>query len=173
MEMARVDDLAKVAENLLATQCQLSFSSLRADAISAELLELLKSSGLKTAAIAPDGGSERLRRVINKNISEEDVLQAAEALVEAGVTNLKLYFMIGLPTETDADLLELVDLTFKVREKIAVVGRKRGRLSSITISLNSFVPKAWTPFQYCAFAGVKELKGKIKFCENSLQARQI
>ncbi len=163
MEMARSNDLAKVARTLLAQDCALSFSSLRADAISPDLLELLKNSGLKTAAIAPDGGSERLRRVINKGISEEELLWAAQALVGAGVTNLKLYFMIGLPTETDEDLAELVRLTLRIREKIKPIGRKRGRLSSLTVSLNSFVPKAWTPFQFCAFAGVAQLKQKIKF----------
>jgi len=163
MEMARADDLARIAEVLMASSCQLSFSSLRADAISPELLRLLGASGLKTAAIAPDGGSERLRRVINKGITEEELLWAAQELVKAGVTNLKLYFMIGLPTETDEDLQELAALTFRIRETIGAVGRARGRLPMLTVSLNSFVPKAWTPFQFCAFAGVPELKEKIKF----------
>ena len=163
MEMARTDDLARIAAVLGATSCQLSFSSLRADAISPELLKLLGASGLKTAAIAPDGGSERLRRVINKGITEEELLWAARELVKAGVTNLKLYFMIGLPTETEEDLQELAGLTFRIRETIGAVGRARGRLPMLTVSLNSFVPKAWTPFQFCAFAGVPELKEKIKF----------
>jgi radical SAM superfamily enzyme YgiQ (UPF0313 family) len=162
MEMARADELAKVAETLLASACQLSFSSLRADAIGPELLNLLAASDLKTAAIAPDGGSERLRRVINKGITEADLLEAAEALVRAGVTNLKLYFMIGLPTETEDDLAELVALTLRIRERVGAVGRARGRLPLLTVSLNSFVPKAWTPFQFCAFAGVAALKEKIK-----------
>lgn len=163
MEMADGSDLAKVADFLNNSSCSLSFSSLRADAISDKLLELLANSDLKTAAIAPDGGSERLRRVINKNLDEEELLWAAEHLVQAGVSNLKLYFMIGLPTETDDDLRELAALTFKIRERIAPQGRKRGRLCDLTVSLNSFVPKAWTPFQYCGFAGVPELKKKIKF----------
>ncbi|MEW6291163.1 MAG: radical SAM protein [Thermodesulfobacteriota bacterium] len=163
MEMARADDLARIAEVLAASSCQLSFSSLRADAISPALLKLLGASGLKTAAIAPDGGSERLRRVINKGITEEELLWAAQELVKAGVTNLKLYFMIGLPTETDEDLQELVALTFRIREQIGAVGRARGRLPMLTVSLNSFVPKAWTPFQFCAFAGVPQLQDKIKF----------
>ncbi|MEW6521227.1 MAG: radical SAM protein [Thermodesulfobacteriota bacterium] len=163
MEMARAADLARISEVLGASSCQLSFSSLRADAISPELLKLLGASGLKTAAIAPDGGSERLRRVINKGITEEELLWAAEELVKAGVTNLKLYFMIGLPTETEQDLQELAGLTLRIRERIGAVGRARGRLPGLTVSLNSFVPKAWTPFQFAAFAGVPELKAKIQF----------
>lgn len=163
MEMADSTDLAKVSHFLNNASCSLSFSSLRADAISDKLLGLLANSDLKTAAIAPDGGSERLRRLINKNLNEEELLWAAEHLVQAGVSHLKLYFMIGLPTETDEDLQELAGLTFKIRQHIAPSGRKRGRLCDLTVSLNSFVPKAWTPFQYCAFAGVSELKRKIKF----------
>ncbi|MFH1215806.1 MAG: radical SAM protein [Pseudomonadota bacterium] len=163
MEMARPDELARLAETLINSSCSLSFSSLRADALSPELVSLLKASGLKTAAIAPDGGSERLRRVINKGLDEQDVLHAAELLVAAGVTNLKLYFMVGLPTETDDDLKELADFTFRIRDKIAVVGRARGRLANLTVSLNCFVPKAWTPFQYAEFAGVSVLKKKIQY----------
>ncbi|MDH3360113.1 MAG: radical SAM protein, partial [Desulfobulbaceae bacterium] len=108
MEMAKVDDLAVLAEYLITEACSLSFSSLRADVIGTRLVELLGKSSLKSAAIAPDGGSERLRRVINKGITEPELLSAAEALAEVGVSNLKLYYMIGLPTETEEDLDELV-----------------------------------------------------------------
>ncbi|MEA3546169.1 MAG: radical SAM protein, partial [Thermodesulfobacteriota bacterium] len=163
MEMARPADLSAIASYLLRESCSLSFSSLRADAIGPELLALLEESGLKTAAIAPDGGSERLRKVINKGLSEEELLWAAELLVRAGVTNLKLYFMIGLPTETWDDLEELVQLTLKIKRKILEVGRSKGRVSTLTLSLNPFVPKAWTPFQFCAFDQVAVLKKKIKF----------
>lgn len=171
MEMARPGDLARVASYLLEQSCQLSFSSLRADAIGPELLALLGKSGLKTAAIAPDGGSERLRRVINKNLNEEEILWAARELVSAGVTNLKLYFMIGLPTEEPEDLDELVALTLKVKEDIHDIGRKRGRLATLTVSLNCFVPKAWTPFQFCAFAGVAGLKKKVKYLRRQFRGQ--
>ncbi|MFA7383118.1 MAG: radical SAM protein [Desulfurivibrionaceae bacterium] len=163
MEMARGEDLARIAEYLLGEGCALSFSSLRADAISEELCHLLAQSKLKSAAIAPDGGSERLRRVINKGISEQDVLCAAEALARAGINHLKLYFMIGLPTETEADLEELLLLTGKVRKTLLGVSRETGRMGNITLSVNSFVPKAWTPFQFHGFAPLTTLKNSIKF----------
>jgi radical SAM superfamily enzyme YgiQ (UPF0313 family) len=163
MEMARGEDLARIAEYLLGEGCALSFSSLRADAISGELCHLLAQSNLKSAAIAPDGGSERLRRVINKGISEQDVLFAAEALARAGINHLKLYFMIGLPTETEEDLAELLLLTDKVRKTLLGVGRETGRMGNITLSVNSFVPKAWTPFQFHGFAPLTVLKNSIKF----------
>ena len=169
MEMAQPDGLRKIAEYLVKEGCSLSFSSLRANAFSTELIHLLKKSGLKSAAIAPDGGSERLRRVINKGIVEQDILGATEVLIEAGVNNLKLYFMIGLPTETQEDLEELVSLTRKVKAKMLDIGRAKGRMSTLTLSVNSFVPKAWTPFQFHPFAPPKELKDKIQFLRKQLR----
>nr|MBF0222510.1 radical SAM protein [Desulfobulbaceae bacterium] len=163
MEMASPDDVRHIAQYLLNENCSLSFSSLRADMISGSLLELLTESKLKTAVIAPDGGSERVRRVINKGITREDCLSAACSLVETGISTLKMYFMIGLPTEKDADLVELVNLVREVQEEINVIGRRKGRLSQIHLSINCFVPKAWTPFQFHAFEDVVNLKDKIKF----------
>jgi radical SAM superfamily enzyme YgiQ (UPF0313 family) len=169
MEMTEPKSLAEVSEYLLGESCSLSFSSLRADAITPELVALLRQSRLKTAAIAPDGGSARLRRVINKGLSREDLLSAATLLVGAGVMNLKLYFMVGLPSEGDEDLDELVILVEEIKDAIDVIGRERGRLATIVVSLNSFVPKASTPFQYAGFAGVKSLKLKIQRVRKGLK----
>jgi len=168
MEMAQASDLQAVSEYLLKESCALSFSSLRADVITPTILKLLGQSSLKSAAIAPDGPSERLRRVISKHITEEDVIQAATALVRAGIRNLKLYFMIGLPTEEEEDLDEMVSLIRKVHREIGAIGRGRGRLSELVLSVNSFVPKAWTPFQYYGFATVPVLKRRIKFLRKAI-----
>lgn len=168
MEMASKKDLEAIVEYLLSNSCELSFSSLRADCIDENLLSLLSDSNIKNVAIAPDGGSERLRRVINKGITEDDVLMAADSLFKAEIKNLKLYFMIGLPTESLEDLEELVALTLKVKDRMLEVGRKKGRLSNITLSVNSFVPKPWTPFQYQPFMHVSELKRKIQFLKKKL-----
>ncbi len=168
MEMADSQSLAQLSDYLLREGCALSFSSLRADVISEELCHLLQRSNLKSAAIAPDGGSERLRRVINKNITEQDVLLAAESLAKAGILNLKLYFMIGLPTEEMADLEELVALVKKVWNTTLAVGRSKGKMGNITLSLNSFVPKAWTPFQFHGMDSMPELKKKVKFLRKAL-----
>ncbi len=169
MEMARSEDLAHLAAKIEQQACSLSFSSLRADALSPELISLLANSNLKTAAIAPDGASQRLRNVINKGLQETDLITAAQELVEAGVVNLKLYFMIGLPTEENEDIDEMVALVARIKETIDVIGRKRGRLTTILVSLNSFVPKAWTPFQYVGFAGVSVLKKRIKLIRSKLK----
>ncbi|MCI5221814.1 MAG: radical SAM protein, partial [Candidatus Electrothrix sp. AR4] len=156
MEMVAPKVLDRIAASLQASSCSLSFSSLRADRISPQLLKLLSDSGLKSVAIAPDGSSQRLRRVINKGLSEKDLTAAAVALVDAGIYTLKLYVMIGLPTETEQDLEEFVHLVHAVREKILPLGRKKGRLCEIILSINSFVPKPWTPFQYLSFGGQDE-----------------
>jgi radical SAM superfamily enzyme YgiQ (UPF0313 family) len=168
MEMARSEDIALIADYLSNQSCSLSFSSLRADIINSPLLELLGSSNLKSAAIAPDGGSERLRQVINKGITENDVLTAAEILVKKGIQNLKLYFMIGLPTENLSDLEEMVELIMKVKKKILAVGRAKGRLSSINLSINCFIPKPWTPFQFHPMEKVALLKQKLKFLRKKI-----
>ncbi len=183
MEMSDDTTLDRIAGYLQEHSCSLSFSSLRADRISGRLLDLLSQSGLKSVAIAPDGSSQRLRQVINKGLSEHDLLTAAVSLVDAGIYTLKLYVMIGLPTETEQDLDELINLIHKIREKILPVGRKRGRVCEIILSVNSFVPKPWTPFQYCSFAGldrqeagreqdsrlaVSALKNKIKYLKKNL-----
>jgi radical SAM superfamily enzyme YgiQ (UPF0313 family) len=155
MEMSDPSTLDRIAAYLQASGCSLSFSSLRADRISNTLLELLASSGLRSVAIAPDGASQRLRRVINKGLTEKDLLNAAVSLVDAGIFTLKLYLMIGLPTETDEDLDEFVALVRTLRDRILPLGRKRGRVCTISVSVNSFVPKPWTPFQYLSFGGLE------------------
>ncbi len=155
MEMADVAELDTLSEYLGETGCALSFSSLRADRLSKPLLDLLAESNLKSVAIAPDGCSERLRMVINKGLDEHDIIRAAERLVAAGIYKLKIYLMIGLPTEKEEDLNEAIRLIGKIKEKIDPIGRQRGRLCEIMISVNCFTPKPWTPFQFHAF-GVSE-----------------
>ncbi len=141
---------------------QLGFSSLRADALDDELIAALKSGRLKTAAIAPEVGSGRMRRVINKGLGEADILAAAEKLVAGGIPNLKLYFMVGLPTEAQEDVDAIVALVRKIKHGFLQSSRARGRMGTITVSLNSFVPKPFTPFQWCAMEGAADLKKKIK-----------
>ncbi len=176
MEMVGATSLATISEYLSGSGCALSFSSLRADRLSDELIELLAVSNLKSVAIAPDGASERLRRVINKGLSETDLLDAARRLVEAGIFKLKLYLMIGLPTETDDDLHEAIELVKKIKTTIDAVGKARGRLTEIVLSVNCFTPKPWTPFQYHPFGMSEPLgvgrQGEAKKAVAELKRRQ-
>ena len=148
---------------------RISFSSLRADRLTDNLLAALKNSKVKTATIAPEVGSQRMRKVINKGLEEEDILNAATTLVEHGIPNLKLYFMIGLPTETDADVEAIINLVKQIKHHFLASSRVRKRIGTITVSLNSFVPKPFTPFQWAAMEEVSSLKRKIKKIKNTLR----
>ncbi len=149
---------------------QLSFSSLRADALTPELISSLAQSRVKTATIAPDAGSERMRRVINKGISEAQILNAAAALVAAGIPNLKLYFMVGLPTETIEDVDAIVTLCQKVKAAFLESSRAQGRIGEMTISVNAFIPKPATPFQWAAMDAMPLLKKKLAIIIRGLKA---
>ena len=169
---AAVSDLPGIEE--LCGQFQdkgirISFSSLRADRLTPGLLAALKQSKVKTATIAPEVGTDRLRRVINKGLTEKDILTAAATLVENGIPNLKLYFMLGLPTETGSDVDAVIQLVKKIKHQFLASSRARKKIGHITVSLNSFVPKPFTPFQWSAMDEVGELKAKIKTIKRELK----
>jgi radical SAM superfamily enzyme YgiQ (UPF0313 family) len=169
---AAVSDLPSIGElcsQALEKQARLSFSSLRADALDAPLLEVLRRSRVKTATIAPDAGSERLRRVINKGIDEATILRAVEILVAEGIPNLKLYFMVGLPTETEADVQAIVELCKRIKHTFLRVSRSRRSIGEITLSLNCFVPKPVTPFQWVAMDDGAQLKQKLRLVREGLK----
>ena len=169
---AAVSDLPEIEElcgKFTDQNIRISFSSLRADRLTPGLLSVLKNSNVKTATIAPEVGSERMRRIINKGITEKDVLTAAEKLVENGIPNLKLYFMIGLPGETDADIEAIIKLVKQIKHRFLASSRARKHMGTITVSLNSFVPKPTTPFQWAAMDEVRTLKKKIKKIKNELK----
>ena len=162
-------DLNKICGREFEKDARISFSSLRADALTPELLSTLKKSKTKTATIAPDAGSERMRNVINKGISETDILDAAEQIVSAGIPNIKLYFMVGLPTETMDDVEAIVTLCKKIKHQFLKSSRAKKRMGEITVSLNSFVPKPFTPFQWVKMDDAHLLKSKIKKVKNGLK----
>jgi len=162
---AAVSDLPEIGQlclNAIRNNISLSFSSLRADAITPELTLAMRHSGVKTATIAPDAGSERMRRVINKGLTETDILNAAEMLVKNGVLNLKLYFMVGLPTETTYDVEAIADLCEKIKAVFLESSRPNRRIGQITVSLNAFTPKPFTPFQWVPMDSTRLLKSKIR-----------
>jgi radical SAM family uncharacterized protein len=148
---------------------RISFSSFRADALSPDLLSVLRESKVKTATIAPDAGSQRMRNIINKGITEENILNAAETLVAEGIPNLKLYFMVGLPLETMDDVEAIVTLCKQVKHKFLKSSRARKRIGEITVSLSCFVPKPFTPFQWVAMDDMNSLKNKIKTIKQGLK----
>jgi radical SAM family uncharacterized protein len=134
-----------------------SLPSLRVDAFSINLANEVQKVRKTTLTLAPEAGTQRLRDVINKNVTEEDLLQAVEAVFKSGWLGLKLYFMIGLPTETEADLDGILELLQKVK---AIGNRFSRRSIEVRASMACFVPKAHTPFQWQAQAGISSLEEK-------------
>ena len=152
----------------------IALPSLRVDAFSVDLakeVQRVRKSGL---TLAPEAGSQRLRDVINKNVTEEDLISAVRGAFKAGWTNIKLYFMIGLPTETEEDLLEISRLAKDVlrvgREELKLLGKGR---PMITVSVSSFVPKPHTPFQFEPQDSRSLLKEKQEFLRENLKGKGL
>ena len=142
-----------------------SCASLRADSLTQAVVDGLADSGQKTITIAPETGSERLRRVINKGISEEHLQNAATLSAKSGIQHMRLYIMIGLPTETDEDIEAIVGLAERTQAHMEKVGCK-GRL---TLSINPFIPKPFTPFQWMAMDNQKAVEKKLQYIKKALQ----
>jgi radical SAM family uncharacterized protein len=148
----------------------ISLPSLRPDSFSVELLERIGSSKKSGITLAVEAATPRLRAVINKRIEDEDVLSAAEAAYRHGWNLVKLYFMIGLPTETDEDVAALARLVQNIAD---VRKRVDGRRGNVNVSIACFVPKAHTPFQWEKFHNVLELKRKISYIKGLIRGRNI
>ena len=147
-----------LADNYEGTATSLSLPSTRVDAFNVTLADELARNGRRTGlTFAPEAGSERMRRVINKMVDEADVLRTAETAFANGWRHLKLYFMIGLPTERDEDVLAIAELGLKV----LAIGKSHGRKNKVTISVGGFVPKPHTPFQWASQDPPEELRRKL------------
>ena len=125
----------------------IALSSVKIDAISEEILAILTAQGERALAIAPEAGNERLRRAINKKVSDEMLLDKVRLIARSGITQLKLYLQVGLPGETEEDVGDLVRLVDALRLVFLEEGRKRGRLGTLVPTVNAFIPKPHTPFE--------------------------
>ena len=141
-------EIERILTSLLAMGYSISPASLRLDDLTPTIVGLLRQSGERSITIAPEAGSDRLRRVINKTVTNEEILNATEVIFDGGIENLKLYYMIGLPTETDADLDGIRDLTARMREIMLKHARTRGRIGRIVGSVNPLIPKPGTAYQW-------------------------
>jgi len=145
-----------------------SVASLRAGSLTKGLIENLKRSSQKTLTIAPETGSERLRRVVNKKLTTEQIIEAIILIARTGLFNIKLYFMIGLPTETREDMKDIVSLVKSIRHYVIKESKGRKRIGRIRLSINCFVPKPFTPFQWFPMDTVDSLKEKQTLLKRSL-----
>ncbi|PON17295.1 radical SAM protein [Candidatus Entotheonella serta] len=161
--------LAAVAQGLVDLEVAIGISSLRMDRMPEVLIDCMVRSGVHSCTVAPEAGSERLRQLIRKEMTEADILMGVERLLDAGMRNLKLYSMIGLPTETEADVQELIALAFKIWDRMKQSGRTRGALGTLTLSVNPFVPKPATPLQWCAIAPRRSIEAKLQILRRAIR----
>ncbi len=145
-----------------------SISSLRADSVTQELLDHLKKVGQRTLAIAPEAGSERLRKVVNKRLSLDQIISAVRMIAKTAAFSLRLYFMMGLPTETKEDVEAILDLIKSIKHHLVKESSTRGKIGQLRLSVNCFVPKAFTPFQWFPMEQVSTLKEKQKWLKKAL-----
>lgn len=163
-----VPGIEKLTSRIVEAGGRFSVSSLRADTLTQEFLTNLKMAGQRTLAIAPEAGSERLRRVINKHLTEDQIREAAKLIARTEDFAVRLYFLIGLPTETRDDIAAVVDLVKVMKHHMVKESALRGRIGQIKLSVNCFVPKPFTPFQWCGLEQVSTLKDKQKWLKKTL-----
>jgi radical SAM superfamily enzyme YgiQ (UPF0313 family) len=141
-------DIERILHRLGEMGYAISPASLRLDDLTDSIVRMLRESGERSLTIAPETGSDRLRRVINKTVTNDEILDRAELIFASGIENLKLYYMIGLPTETDEDLIAIRDLTLQIRERMVKYARSRGQIGRIVGSVNPLIPKPGTAYQW-------------------------
>ncbi|HXI24317.1 MAG TPA: radical SAM protein [Pyrinomonadaceae bacterium] len=161
-------EISEILQGLRAMDYRISVSSLRLDQISDELLDALVESRDQQIAVAPETGSDRLRRVINKNLTNDEIVDICGAVFDRGMLTIKLYMMVGLPTETDEDLDEMIVLVERIKDRMLEAGKRFGYAGKIIPSLNGFVPKPNTPFQWEPICEEKELKRRLKYVSKKL-----
>ena len=162
----QIEEIVGELQNLGA---DISLSSLRIKPLSETVFKAIASGVTRTVTLAPEAGSERLRKVVNKGINQNDILKAVELAADYGIKQLKLYFMIGLPTETDDDIEQLVQLALAAREMID----KKRPMTKLTVNITTFIPKAQTPFQWLPMTAPDVIDSRISLIKSALLKRRI
>jgi radical SAM superfamily enzyme YgiQ (UPF0313 family) len=155
-------EIDRILARLFEMGYAISPASLRLDDLTESIVRVLRKSGERTITIAPETGSDRLRRVINKTVTNDEILDRAELIFANGIENLKLYYMIGLPTETDDDLVAIRDLTLQMRDRMLAHAKGRGTIGRIIGSVNPLIPKPGTAYQWLPMEDPATIDRKIK-----------
>ena len=172
---SQIDEmLTKLIDYTAEERINLSLPSLRADNFSEELLEKIKKVRKSGLTFAAEGGTQRLRDVINKNVSEEEIMNTCRIAFEGGYSAVKLYFMMGLPTETDEDIVGIADLAQRIVDLFySIENRPKGKSVQISISVATFVPKPFTPFQFEPQDTREMIEHKQKLFMDSVKTKKI
>jgi radical SAM superfamily enzyme YgiQ (UPF0313 family) len=163
-----VPNIEALTSYILSRDGEFSVSSLRASSLTRAFIEDLQETGQKTLTMAIETGSERLRKVINKKLTRQEILEAISLIARTGFFHLKLYFMIGLPTETRDDVKDIIGLIKSVRHHLIKESKGRKRIGRLRLNVNCFVPKAFTPFQWSPMDMVDSLKEKQRLLKRAL-----
>jgi radical SAM superfamily enzyme YgiQ (UPF0313 family) len=161
-------ELVSLCRFVLDAGGKVALGSLRMDRLSHEMASILKESAIETATFGPEAGSQTLRDTIHKGIKEEDILSTVDKLMEFDILKAKLYFMIGLPTETDADIEAIIQLIKKMQHRAKSLSKGKG-FRMLTLSVNQFIPKAATPFQWCPLEDTAVARKRIRRLEQGLR----
>ena len=156
-------EIEAIVDDLAGLGYEVSVASLRLDDLTPEFVFKLADTGVHGLTLAPECGTDRMRRILNKQFTNTDILDRATWIFENGIQNLKLYYMVGLPWETHEDVEGIVTLTEQIRDRMIAVGRSRGRVGRIHPSVNPFVPKPGTPYQWLPMEDPKETDRKLQF----------
>jgi radical SAM superfamily enzyme YgiQ (UPF0313 family) len=162
-------DILPILKGLRDLDFHIALSSIKIDAVTEELMALLVGQGERSLAIAPEAGNERLRRAINKKVTDAMLREKVRLIAAAGITNLKLYLQVGLPGETDEDVGDIVRLVDELRGILLEEGRKRGRLCNLVPSVNAFIPKPQTPFETESLESPAGLRRKLGSLEKAFR----
>jgi radical SAM superfamily enzyme YgiQ (UPF0313 family) len=156
-------EIEGIVDDLAGMGYEVSVASLRLDDLTPEFVLKLADTGVQGLTLAPECGSDRMRRILNKQFSNADILDRASWIFENGIENLKLYYMVGLPWEQHEDVEAIVTLTEQIRERMLRVARGRGRIGRLHPSVNPFVPKPGTPYQWLPMEDPKETDRKLQY----------
>lgn len=161
-------EINELCQDILGEGLSMSVASFRADSVTKELVNALAASGLKTLTMAPEAGSSRMRAVINKGIEEQHLFNAIDLGIAAGIRNFRLYIMVGLPFEEKGDVEAIADLAGRLKDYMEAKGAK----GTLTLSINPFIPKPFTPFQWEPMADKKYVEWALKYLAQSLRKRK-
>jgi len=164
--------LLPLCQSILSRQGGISLSSLRVDAVTPLLIQCLREGEDRTVAIAPEAGSERLRKMLKKGYAEEEILKSIDILIDNGLSKIKCYFLIGLPSETDEDVKAILILAKRIRHQILSHSRDPKKRWRLILSVNPFIPKPATPFQWEPLEEVGELKKKLRMIQKEVRGEK-
>ena len=164
--------LLSLCRDILSGQGGISLASLRVDAVNQPLIECLREGKDRTIAIAPEAGSERLRQVVKKGYPDEEILRAVDTLAANGLVQIKCYFLIGLPSETEEDVKAILSLARQIRHRILSNEKGQRERWRLVLSVNPFIPKPATPFQWLPMEEVGSLKRKLRAIERGVRGEK-